>query len=219
MERKRDTKSGTGKIVRGALFVVLLVLLLGSCEQMFTFSPLSWAQRDPANLSDAQKIAYAEGVLGSGDADAMADAYNAIKDSSDPDVQYLASQLAVGASGLNEAVQDALADFDAIESGSSSINDYLNTINDTMLQNAVDSMALADGDSDTKQEITQEDYLVTAAAILIINNNDIENEDFTDAGFSNPNKTGTWQQQTAYYLQEAGFTTDDLDSLINLGTI
>ena len=218
MNRKRDTKSGAGKIVRGALFVVLLILLLGSCEQMFTFSPLSWAQRDPSNLSDAQKIAYAEGVLGSGDTDAMADAYNAIKDSSDPDVQYLASQLAVGASGLNEAVQDALADFDEIESGSASINDYLNTINDPMLQNAVDAMALADGDPDTKDDITQEDYLVTAAAILIINNNDIENEDFSNAGFSNPNKTGTWQQQTAYYLQEAGFTTDDLNDIVNLGS-
>jgi len=218
MNRKRDTKSGAGKIVRGALFVVLLILLLGSCEQMFTFSPLSWAQRDPSNLSDAQKIAYAEGVLGSGDTDAMADAYNAIKDSSDPDVQYLASQLAVGASGLNEAVQDALADFDEIESGSASINDYLNTINDPMLQNAVDAMALADGDPDTKDDITQEDYLVTAAAILIINNIDIENEDFSNAGFSNPNKTGTWQQQTAYYLQEAGFTTDDLNDIVNLGS-
>jgi len=217
MIEMRYKKCPAGRIPGGALLLVFLLLLLASCEQMFTYSPLSWAQRDPADLSDAQKIAYAESVLGSGDTDAMADAYDAIKDSSDPDTQLLASQLAIGASGLNEAIQDALADFDSLESGTASINDYLNTIDDVMLQNAIDAMDAAEADSDTKDDITQEEYLVTAAAILIVNSSDIENETFADPGFSSPDIAGTWQQQTAYYLQEAGYSTSDLDQLVNLG--
>ncbi|MDY7027356.1 MAG: hypothetical protein SVR04_03560 [Spirochaetota bacterium] len=224
MERKRDTKSGAGKIVRGALFVVLLVLLLGSCEQMFTFSPLSWAQRDPANLSDAQKIAYAESVLGSGDADAMADAYNAIKDSSDPDVQLLASKLALGASGINEAIENALANFDAIEADPNTVSDYINTttIDPDMLDNAINAMYDADADSETKEDITQEDYLVIAASVVIRYSPDVDQEDFT-TGYSTPDKDAalpdSYKDLAAYYLQEGGYSATDLEDLINLGTI
>jgi len=215
MNRKRDTKSGAGKIVRGALFVVLLILLLGSCEQMFTFSPLSWAQRDPSNLSDAQKIAYAEGVLGSGDTDAMADAYNAIKDSSDPDVQYLASQLAVGASGLNEAAEEILALIDTIDTAT--INTILGSVDDTMLANSIAAMDTAEGDSSTKEDIALEDYLVTAAAILIEADVSVDNI-ATNIDAATPNKSGGTYDKAAYYLQEAGYTSTDLENLLNFGS-
>ncbi|MDZ7794027.1 MAG: hypothetical protein U5P10_10165 [Spirochaetia bacterium] len=87
------------KKMKGTLLIVILPILLISCEQMFTYSIFEWAQRDPSNLSEAQQISYAKSILGSGDKDAMADAYEAIKDNTDPEVQLLASKLAVGASG------------------------------------------------------------------------------------------------------------------------
>lgn len=220
MERKRDMKSGAGKIVRGALFVVLLILLLGSCEQMFTFSPLSWAQRDPANLSDAQKIAYAESVLGSGDADAMADAYNAIKDSSDPDVQYLASQLAVGASGINEAAEEILASIDTIDTAT--IDSILDGVDDILLAGAIAAMYIADGDSSTSEGIAPEDYLVTAVAVLIEADVDLTLVDVStvisgatpdkDSVQSSPQDT---YDKAAYYLQQSGYTDQDLEDLLN----
>ena len=81
------------KILKGTLLIVLLPLLLTSCEQMFTYSMFEWAQRDPSNLSEAQQVSYAQNVLGTGDQQAMADAYEAIKDNEEPEVQLLASSL------------------------------------------------------------------------------------------------------------------------------
>ena len=79
------------------LAIILVPFMYSSCEQVFTYSPLEWAQRDPSNLPEDQRIAYAEFALGSGDTEKLRDAYDAIKDIDDPDVQYLASQEAESA--------------------------------------------------------------------------------------------------------------------------
>ncbi|MFW6208138.1 MAG: hypothetical protein ACOC7X_05480 [Spirochaetota bacterium] len=208
-------------IIKVALLLVLLPMLSISCEQFFTYSIFEWAQRDPSNLSEAQQISYAKSVLGSGDKEAMADAYDAIKDNTDPDVQLLASKLAVGASGINEAVEQALED---LESGSSSsIETYLGSIDSTMLDNAVTSMAAATEDPATASEVTSEEYLTVAAASLISavdNNVDSPNTDnFSNAVSSvdgaTADKNGTWAEQSAYYLQQSGYTSSDLESMLN----
>ncbi|MFW5712117.1 MAG: hypothetical protein ACOCZA_09220 [Spirochaetota bacterium] len=208
-------------IIKVALLLVLLPMLSISCEQFFTYSIFEWAQRDPSNLSEAQQISYAKSVLGSGDKEAMADAYGAIKDSTDPEVQLLASKLAVGASGINEAVEQALED---LESGSSSsIETYLGSIDSTMLDNAVTSMAAATEDPATASEVTSEEYLTVAAASLISavdNNVDSPNTDnFSNAVSSvdgaTADKNGTWAEQSAYYLQQSGYTSSDLESMLN----
>ncbi|MCF7949869.1 MAG: hypothetical protein K9M94_14875 [Spirochaetia bacterium] len=207
------------KILKGTLLIVLLPIFLISCEQMFTYSMFEWAQRDPSNLSEAQQISYAKSVLGSGDQQAMADAYEAIKDNTDPEVQLLASKLAVGASGINEAVQQALED---LESGStSSLETYLGTIDSDMLNNAVTSMASATNDSNTASEVTSEEYLTVAAASLIsaVDNNKVIDFPTAITDLDDPaltaDKNGTWDQQTLYYLDQSGYTTDDLDSMLN----
>lgn len=203
----------------GMVVLILLALVTVSCEQIFTYSPVTFAQRDPANLPDAQKVAYAQSILGSGASqEDLAAAYEAIADSSDPEVQLLASQVAVAASGINEMVSDILDNLDTFGEPGQTIDDYINSIDDTMLANAITSMDAANADSSTSETISSEDYLVTAAAVILTNSSDLENEDFSDAGFSNPDKDGTWQQKTAYYLDEAGYTTDDLDELLNFGS-
>src|SRR6056297_414366 len=168
------------KILKGTLLIALLPLLLTSCEQMFTYSMFEWAQRDPSNLSEAQQVSYAQNVLGTGDQQAMADAYEAIKDNSDPEVQLLASKLAVGASGLNEAVASAIDNMDAIEDGSKNIEDYLNTIDAVMLTNAADRMSAALDDPSTKDSVTSEDYVTVAAAIVISKISDGTVNDLSD---------------------------------------
>ena len=54
--------------------------MLTGCEAIFTYSPFSFLQRDPANLPLEQKIAWAEAALSSGDREAMEKAYKALKD-------------------------------------------------------------------------------------------------------------------------------------------
>jgi len=216
--------SALPNIIKVALLLVLLPMLSISCEQFFTYSLMSWAQRDPSNLPEAQQIAYAESVLGSGDKNAMADAYDAIKDNTDPDVQLLASKLAVGASGLNEAVESAIEDIELIEDGTADINDYLSTIDEDMLMAAVYSMASASQDSNTAGTITSEEYITAAAASLIYAVNSSTVADF-DAGLlvidgATPDNSdsASWDQKAAYFLQESGYDSTDLDSLVNLNT-
>ena len=86
----------------GALVFSVLIVLIG-CQAVFTFSPVSFLQRDPSKLSLDQKKTYAEDALASGDSDAMLAAYNAIKDdatgSTDGELNLLAAKLAMELSG------------------------------------------------------------------------------------------------------------------------
>ncbi len=91
---------------RALLLSAGLVLLVVSCENVFTTSPFSFLRRDPSTLSEAQKQRFAQDALASGDESVMAEAYEAIKDTTDPATQLLAADLAIGASGLEGAVTD-----------------------------------------------------------------------------------------------------------------
>ncbi|GEM_PF-1747224 len=231
MKQRRKNNSSVGKTIKGMLFFLLLPLILTSCEQVFTYSVFSWAQRDPSNLSKEQKVSYAQSVLGSGDQESMSEAYEAIKDNQDPEVQLLASELAIGASGLNEAVENAIEDLDSIDSGDNNIEDYLSTIDTDMLNNAVESMTAALEDPETAENVTPEQYVTVAAAVVISKVSDGTVSDLGDSeqvdyetslnpdsyGDEGPqNNPDDWQEQTAFFIQESGYETDDLDSLLNL---
>ena len=91
---------------------VALLALLAGCQAVFTYSPLSFLQRDPANLPPEQQVSWAEQALASGDPQAMAQAYELVKD--DPDQAYLAASLAAELSGVTQALADAIADLENI---------------------------------------------------------------------------------------------------------
>ncbi|TFG63763.1 MAG: hypothetical protein E4H36_04800, partial [Spirochaetales bacterium] len=85
--------------------IVVLTLAAVSCQRIFTYSPLSFLQRDPSSLSAQQQVNYAEDILASGTAEDMAAAYALIQallaaDPGNADLQLLAAQLAIGGSGL-----------------------------------------------------------------------------------------------------------------------
>jgi hypothetical protein len=109
-------------------FAAALILLLASCEAVFTTSYLTGLQRDPANLKGEALEAYAESLLASGTAtqEELAAAYEAIADdaaaSTDPDLQLLAADLALGASGLNQVIEDTLDQIEEILDGSATFN-------------------------------------------------------------------------------------------------
>lgn len=198
---------------RLSLFTMIILFfgVLFSCQQIFTYSPLSWAQRDPANLPDAQKIAYAEEALASGDPAAVEAAYDALKDSTDPDTQALVSQLAVSASGLDDAIAEAVATmtFDPA---------VINTIDGTWLDDAETAMLAADtGGAD----ITPEEYLTVAAAIIVIDAQDNHGNDITAVDLTSP--TAPYDQNSAnpaeralYYGTQAGYTQADIEDMFSL---
>ena len=140
-----------------------LILLLNGCEAVFTWSPFEALQRDPANLSPDQQEQYAQDVLASGDTDAMAEAYELIaalleENPEDGELNLLAVDLAVGASGVGDIVSsldpnDENADPDAILEG----------LNTDVLADISDHIEAAEA---AGQEISDSQYVNAGAAII-----------------------------------------------------
>ncbi len=147
-------------LISGSL-VLLLVLLLAGCQAIFTYSPLSFLQRDPANLPLEQKIAWAENALASGDPEVMETAYDAIKDESG--VDYLAANLALELSGVPELLFEVMEGDVEIDS---------TTDLDTFLDQVDGDYIIAAGGhyNDTlandPDSLTGTDYILGAASLL-----------------------------------------------------
>jgi len=194
------------------VLVLTSIFIYTSCQQIFTYSALEWAQRDPSNLPPAQQIAYAEAALASGDQAAVEAAYAALSSSSDPDVQVLASQLAVSASGLEGAITEAIA---TLTFDTSTIA----AIDGTWLANAETAMYAADtGNAD----ITPEEYLAVATALIVMEAqslvapdtpNDINDVDIAGA---TANQGGSNVDKALYYAVAAGYTQSDFDAMFTL---
>ncbi|MCK5153057.1 MAG: hypothetical protein KAQ93_01745 [Spirochaetales bacterium] len=146
------------------IMVLAILFVYTSCQQIFTYSALEWAQRDPSDLPPAQQISYAESILSSGDTEAMADAYAVIDDllEDDPDnvdLQLLAADLAIGGSGIT----DAIADLD-LENLDTSVEDILAGIDlDLVAASAEHVEAAAALDPNA---VSPEQYLNTGLILL-----------------------------------------------------
>ncbi|MBN1648016.1 MAG: hypothetical protein JW874_08290 [Spirochaetales bacterium] len=101
------------------LFLITLVFCLSSCEEFFTTSVLDDLQRDPSALSDEQFEAAAEAALETGDTDQIEEIYIQLGDlpdvEDDPEIYILAVDLGVGASGMNDLIEEVLEDPAAID--------------------------------------------------------------------------------------------------------
>lgn len=146
------------------VLVAVTILIYTSCQQIFTYSALEWAQRDPADLPPEQQISYAESILSSGDTEAMADAYAVIDDlladnPDDVDLQLLAADLAIGGSGITDAIADL--DLDNLDI---SVETLLEDIDlDLVAASAEHIEAAADLDPDA---VSEEQYLNTGLILL-----------------------------------------------------
>ena len=147
-----------------SLILLSVIVLSSGCQAVFTQSPFAGLQRDPSNLSPEQKIGYAESLLATGDTEAMADAYEEIAklledDPDDPELNLLAAELAMGASGVNDVIEEAISAGDNFD---------VNTALENLDMDAIDSVAdhvdvvLANGGE------VSDNTLVTAAATTVL---------------------------------------------------
>jgi hypothetical protein len=120
--RMRKSSLLRPRLYIGILFAALL--LLGSCEAIFTYTPLKGLQRDPSSLSAEQRLTFAQDALASGDEDAMKEAYDAIKDDSGLDASYLTAELGIELSGLPDLIHSYLTDSSVLGSDTS-IGDFI----------------------------------------------------------------------------------------------
>jgi len=166
-------------IIRGGLGLLLLFSLMG-CQDLFTRSAFAWAATDPSDMSAAQLKTYAEGLVKAGNKDAMAEAYAALVEklpddaADDPELYLLASDLAMGGSGLPGAMVEAvslLATFDPDEPGDmeDTIQALIDGIDGDLLAGSVTQFAavaaLEDGAAET---ITETQYTNAAVAQLFV---------------------------------------------------
>ena len=122
---------------KAAVFLVpFLVMLIGGCQAIFTFSPLSGLQRDPSTLSPEQRLTYAQDALASGDPAAMKKAYDAIKNDTRGTAQYTTAQLGIELSGVPTVLRQ-------IASDPSTVTTQLNAIDQFIADNHLDPTYMA----------------------------------------------------------------------------
>ena len=207
---------------RTGIAAIVVLLALASCENVFTTSPLSFLQRDAANLSPEQQIQFANDALASGDEDTMAEAYNVLKDSDDPETQILASELALGAAGLQSAVTAALGDISGGGDTGTVLEETLAgfTAEDFALMS--EAAALLDA-ADGTVTPTPEQYAFAAIGLMAVaveeNGGSTTGLDAVgpgDPGYEETQQAEAFLEAAAAALQADGESTDLLDNLLGV---
>ena len=164
-----------GRLVIAGGIVALIVLALASCQAVFTFSPLSFLQRAPSTLTVDQKVSYAEEALASGDREALTAVYDdlaaaASADDADPEVQYVAAQVALELSGVSGVLDSAL---EALAGGGGSQEELLSGAADALQNIDTDMLEAAAGfltDVDSAAsgpDLTATDYFVGGVGLIL----------------------------------------------------
>lgn len=189
------------------IFLVLTAaVLFCSCQAVFTFSPFSGLQRDPSTLSAEQQMTWAESVLATGDTESMAEAYAIIQalladNPDDPELNLLAANLAIGASGLS----GLLTSIDT-SSGTETLEASLETLDYEILGEVAQHVTTA---AENGGEVSESEYVNAAAAIVMVEAN--EGGGFDTIDWDNPSE----ELQTALDFAELGGV--DIESLFNGG--
>jgi len=207
---------------RWLVIIALSLIVLSGCERIFTSSLFEFMQRDPATLSAAQRVTYAEDALASGDAATMAAAYDLVSDSDDPETQLLAVELALGASGMASAVTSTVAGL--MEDGADQqavIEAALDGFTDDELAMLVEAAALLDSADDSVTP-TAEQYAFTAIGLIAAAAADAGGIDNLDSVAADSDAQA-YLDQASTFLDEAqdilmteGGSTDILDGFTGL---
>jgi hypothetical protein len=156
--------------MKGILFacVLSIFLVLCACQAVFTYSPLSFLQRDIDSLPVEQRIERAQSALGSGDPSQMLEAYNAIvallQSNDDPELSLLAADLAFGASGMVQIYTSLLQNPDYVtEATPEDLADFLDDIDVGLVEEGAGHIQdAASGDA----EISDTQYIIAGVALI-----------------------------------------------------
>ena len=174
--------------IAAAAAALIIGVLFSSCYQVFTSSAFEWAKPDISQMSAEQQVSYAEDLLTTGTKEEQAAALTEIQEllpadlsTADSDLLLLAADLAVGSSGMGEAVDSMLematSTTDATPESQAEMMETLaaaiSSIDTSNLASAVDYVAAAEASGAT---LTSEQYANAAAAqLLVVVNGDIAN--------------------------------------------
>jgi hypothetical protein len=152
---------------RAAIVTAALLLTLTGCERVFTTSPFSFLQRDPASYSAAQLEVFARDALASGDQAAMAEAFALLSDSSDPATQLLAVELGLGAAGIDSAVTALIAGLsDEATDSYDDLDAALASFSDAEIDILIETGAILSG-IDESAGPTADQYALAALGLVV----------------------------------------------------
>ncbi len=148
--------------------VLISTFVFSACQAVFTYSPLSFLQRDLAALPPAQQVTRATDALGSGDPSEMSEAYDIIvgmlESSDDPALDLLAADLAFGASGMTDVITSVLQDPESLSGGSTEdLTALLDTLDTDLIAEGVSHVQEAVAEGGT---VSDTQYIVAGAALL-----------------------------------------------------
>ncbi|MAG14033.1 MAG: hypothetical protein CMN78_05500 [Spirochaetales bacterium] len=145
------------------------LILLGSCQAVFTYSPLEFLQRDVTSLPPEQQVGRAEDALSSGDTVEMKEAYDAVSSlleasPEDTELQLLAADLAFGASGVTEVFTSILQDPEALaESTPEDLVEILDTLD---LDLIAEGTTLIESAVAAEAEVAAPQLILASASII-----------------------------------------------------
>ncbi|MDC7225550.1 MAG: hypothetical protein PQJ61_02170 [Spirochaetales bacterium] len=172
--------------VKLLILIIAIVFALSSCQDVFTTSVFeNLYEPDYETMSDEQKISYAEDLLATGSTEELEEAYDEITDLiEDEDIDLdsteltddelelveLAAELAIGASGIGDAVTDAIGTFASGEEfAEDDIMEIFESLETGNLEDAVGFFETLEANADEGEDaLTDEQYTTAAAAQLIV---------------------------------------------------
>lgn len=156
-----------------SLVVIACLVTFGSCEDIFTTSIFQGLQKDVSKMSAAELRAHAEGLQGAGTAKDMAKAFEALKDklpadpADDPELCLLACDMALGGSGLNDAITDVLQKVVAGDPLDDTLyTDVIGKLDLAMMEDMTD--LFSEIDNAAAGSISSHQYATAAVALLVL---------------------------------------------------
>jgi hypothetical protein len=187
------------------------------CQDVFTYSPFEAFQRDPSSLPPEQKKTYAESALASGSKEEMNKAYDAIKDlaeknQNDGDLQLLAADLAMGASGMGD-ITDSISDLLSSENTDEVVQDPEQSLDtfETMIKDLdAEKLSAVETHIDSAEkagaEVSSSQYVNAGMAIAA---NEVKKTGIENIDIENPSED---MQKALDYAEKGGV---DLESVMS----
>ncbi len=146
------------------------LLVLTSCEAVFTYSPVAFLERDMASLPDERKLERAEEILVSGSTEEILDAYDEVvtiiaAGGDTAENNLLAAELAFAGSGVTEVFTGIVSDPTIIaDAAPEDLEQLFNSLDVDLIEQGASYVQSASNDENAQISDTQ--YLIAGAALL-----------------------------------------------------
>lgn len=189
------------------------------CESVFTYSPIAGLRRDTANLDPEEQAAIAAEAISAGDTEALNELLADLRDSGDPAVLSVATDVAIALSGVPALVTEVGAtmlsvdteDPAALEEALTSVTAAIeSTVNTDAVEDVVTLIEQTEAAGGTP---TSEQYYIAAASLTVKVVSELGSTDALFGGEELPTLTESQEedlQTAAQFAEASGFSLEGM---------